>query len=217
MPAYDTVLDALQPAQRLALAYARGDCRERLLGFFALDARLAGILRNSHEPMLAQLRLAWWREQLSGEQAAAPRGEPLLELLECWRDDRALLAGLVDGWEGLIGDAPLPLSAFELLAQARAEVLAALDGTAVSPDAVRMARNVALADLATRLSHPDEREAVTGHALRQDWAQARLPRALRPLAILHGLASRNLEAGLPVHTLGALSALAMIRIGLLGR
>ena len=218
MAAFDTILDSLPPAQRLALAYAKGEARGRLLGFLALDARLAGIVRNSREPMLAQLRLAWWREQLSGDLAAAPAGEPLLELLKGWHGDCNAFAPLVDGWEGLTGDAPLPLAAFETLADGRAGLFAAVGGDgAISEPAMRMARNWALADLGARLSHPEEREAVRALALRQDWSQAHLPRKLRPLAMLHGLAARNLAAGAPVHTLSAVSALAMIRIGLLGR
>jgi len=218
MPASANMLDALPQAQRLALAYARGKERQRLLGFFSLDGRLAGIVRNSHEPMLAQLRLAWWREQLAGEPAAVPRGEPLLALLEDWQDERRLLAGLVDGWERLTGDAPLPPAAFEQFAEARAHAIAALGGEDTSTEAaVRMGRNWALADLGSRLSHPVERETVRSLAFGQDWTQARLPRALKPLAMLHALARRNHEADQPAHTLTAASVLAMIRIGLLGR
>lgn len=217
MPVPPDMLDSLALAQRLALAYAQGQGRERLAGLFALDTRLSGIVRNSREPMLAQLRLAWWREQLSGDLASTPRGEPLLELLECWQDDRQVLAGLVDGWEGLIGEAPLPSSAFEQLAEARARVLAAMTGRGNSGDALRMGRNWALAELSARLSHPEERETVRALAFRQDWTQSRLPRGLRPLAMLHALAARNLAVAHPVHALGATSALTMIRIGLLGR
>jgi phytoene synthase len=218
MPVSPAMLDTLPQAQRLALAYAQGEGRQRLLAFLALDARLAGIVRNSHEPMLAQLRLAWWREQLSGDPATPARGEPLLELLKCWQDDRNVLAGLTDGWEGLTGEAPLPLAAFEYLAEARGRSLAALAGGGTWADvAMRMGRNWALADLGARLSHPEEREAVRALALRQDWTQARLPRALRPLAMLHALAARNLVAGENAHALSAGSVLAMIRIGLLGR
>lgn len=218
MPSFASMLDALPPAHRLTLAYARGKARNRLLGFFALDARLAGIVRNSREPMLAQLRLAWWREQLSAEPATVPRGEPLLELLEEWKEDRMLLAGLADGWEGLVGEAPLPLAAFEGLAEGRAAALAALDGHQSLPDAApRMARNWALADLSARLSHPGERASVRDLALSQDWTQSPLPRNLRPLAMLHGLAARNLAAEQPVHVLGGRSMLAMVRIGLMGR
>jgi len=218
MADFDTILETLPPAQRLAAAYAKGEARARLLGFLALDARLAGIVRNSREPMLAQLRLAWWREQLSGDLAAAPAGEPLLELLKGWQGDRDVFALLVDGWEGLTGDAPLPMAAFEALAEGRARVFSATgEDAGTSGSALRMGRNWALADLGARLSHPEEREAVRALALRQDWSQARLPRGLRPLAMLHGLAARNLAAGAPVHTLSAFSALAMIRIGLLGR
>jgi len=55
---------SLPTASRLALAYAPAKARLQTLALFALDTRLAGLLRNSSEPMLAQLRLSWWRETL---------------------------------------------------------------------------------------------------------------------------------------------------------
>jgi len=58
---HEELLDSLGPLNRLALAYAPQSTRLPLLALLALDMRLAGIVRNSREPMLAQLRLAWWR------------------------------------------------------------------------------------------------------------------------------------------------------------
>ena len=53
-----SLLETLPLRQRLALAYGTGEGRLALLGLLALDQRLAGIVRNSREPSLAQLRLA---------------------------------------------------------------------------------------------------------------------------------------------------------------
>ncbi len=174
------------------MAYAPARCRASLLGLLALDRRLASIVRSSREPMLAQLRLAWWREQLSQDPAQWPEGEPLLAALRDWHGDRGTLAGLTAGWEAMTGAAPLPVTSFKSLAEARAGAFAALAGPHYHAAALRMARNWALADIAARLSHPQEREAAMALARAQDWRHESLPRDLRPLALLHGLAARRI-------------------------
>lgn len=211
----DSLVEALPMARRLALAYAPAEAREPLLAFLALDVRLAGIVRHSHEPMLAQLRLAWWREQLQQDGGAWPTGEPLLAALRSWNGRHGVLAALADGWEGMAGAAPLAPAVFEQLAQARAEGFAALaDGHA---EARRMGRNWALADIAARLSHPQEQAAALDLARRQDWRGASLPRTLRPLAVLHGLAARALRRGGNLDRISPTDLLAALRIGLVGR
>ena len=199
------------------MAYAPARCRASLLGLLALDRRLASIVRSSREPMLAQLRLAWWREQLSQDPAMWPEGEPLLAALKDWRGDRGPLAGLPAGWEAMTGTAPLPADSFECLAQARAEAFAALAGPHYRVAALRMARNWALADIAARLSHPLEREAAMRLALAQDWRHETLPRDLRPLAVLHGLAARRIGMDRPDAEMSPVQFMAAVRIGLFGR
>lgn len=205
------LIETLPPVQRLALAYAPAATRHALTGFFALDARLAGIVRNSHEPMLAQLRLAWWREALVGGRS----GDPLLALLEQWPGPRETLTGLVAGWEGMTGAAPLPSAAFLELAEARGAGFAAL--AEAGEAALRMGRNWALADIAAHLSHPAEHLAVLDMARAQDWRREALPRALRPLAVLHGLAARAISKDVPATAITAFAVLAAMRIGLIGR
>lgn len=212
------LLDTLPPLQRLALGYAPRKSRAALLALFALDARLAAIVRSAREPMLAQLRLAWWREQLLQPAPASVQGEPLVELLRAWPGDRAVLTCLADGWEGLTGEAPLPLACFETLAEARASAFAALAGNAADYAAIeRMARNWALADIAARLTHPDERACAWTAASTQDWRREPLPRAMRPLAVLHGLARHGVARGRPVGSISMSSFALALRIGLLGR
>ena len=211
------LIATLPAMQRLALAYAPRSSRSALLGFLALDKRLSDIVRSSREPMLAQMRLAWWREHLSQSPAQQPRGEPLFAALAEWRGPIAALTGLVDGWEEIIGAPPLPLAAFESLADARAAGFASFATGSARAAALRMGRNWGLADIAAHLSDPREREAVLATVRAQDWHWQRLPRQLRPLAVLHGLAARtdwrNNEA--VTQTPGAL--LAAVRIGITGR
>ena len=212
------LLAALPPLQRLALAYAPRASRPALIGLFALDARLANIVRHSHEAMLAQLRLAWWRENLTANQGAQGAGDPLLALLSDWPGSRTALAELADGWEVMTGSAPLAASAILALAEARGKAFAAL---ACSPGeaaaALQLGRSWALADIAGHLSDPRERTAAMALVRVQDWHWQRLPRQLRPLAVLHGLAARTDWLRHEAVALTPAALLAAIRIGIVGR
>lgn len=207
----------LTPLNRLALSYAPASSRPQFLALFTLDARLAGIVRAAREPLLGQMRLAWWRDRLAEDCSLWPAGEPVLAALQSWRGQHQTLAPLVDGWEALLGDLPLTLDEFCQNANGRGQSFAALAQLSgnqwAAQDASRMGANWGLADLASHVSHPDEKTAILNHIGDQDWTQARLPRALRPLTVLHGLARRDRAGGHhPVLTI-----LAAIRLGLLGR
>lgn len=209
--------ESLPPEQRLALAYAPARSRAVSLGLFALDARLAGVVRNASEPLLGQIRLAWWRDRLGENSQNWPEGEPLLALLRPWGEHTTGLRSLVDGWEALMGEPP----AFEALAEGRARSCAALAmvlGEAdFASEAERAGRSWALADMAGRLSSPEELAVVASMLNVQDLRRAALPRTLRPLAILHGLARR--AASHPERGLidGPLALLSAVRLGILGR
>ncbi len=213
--------ESLPPEQRLALAYAPARARSATLGLFALDTRLAGVVRNASEPLLGQIRLAWWRDRLGEHPQNWPAGEPLLALLRPWGEHAKGLRALVDGWEALMGEPPLEATAFELLAEGRAQGCAALAMVLAeadsAPEAERAGRGWALADMAGRLSSPDELLVVTSMLNAQDLRRAALPRTLRPLAMLHGLtrrAARHPERGLID---GPLALLSAVRLGILGR
>lgn len=209
---------SLPMLQRLALSYGRKATRRALLAFLALDTRLAGIVRGSREPMLAQLRLAWWREQLASDPAGRPGGDPLIAALADWPDGGAGLVTLVDGWEAMTAPAPLPAGSFEALANARAGLFAAMAGDAeVRANALRLGRNWALADIAAHLGQEAEHRAALDLARAQDWCWAPLSPNLRPLAVLHGIAARNLTKGRPANHPTPGTLLAAIRMGLLGR
>lgn len=211
-------LAALPTEQRLALAYAGSGQRQLLLGFFALDTRLAAIVRGASEPLFGQLQLAWWRDQLALPPELRPRGEPLLALLEPWRGEEASLSALVDGWELLLGEAPLDATALAGHAEARGHACAALarltGAEPAVPEALRAGCNWAIADLAARLGQGEERGTALKLAERQDWRAARLPRGLRSLAVLYGLARRR--RGQAELLDGPLALGAALRLGMLG-
>jgi 15-cis-phytoene synthase len=211
-------LATLPTEQRLALAYAGSSGREILLGFFALDARLAGIVRTASEPLLGQIQLAWWRDQLALPPELRPRGEPLLALLAAWQGEAASLGALVDGWELILADTALDAAALAGHAEARAQAGAALarllGAEGVADEAQRAVRGWALVDLAVRLGQSAERAAAQALVDQQDWRAAGLPRSLRPLAVLHGLARRR--RGRMELLDGPLALGAALRLGLFG-
>ena len=156
--------------------------------------------------MLTQIKLAWWRDELAKPQTERRRGEPLLELLDTWGDDARHLAALVDGRELLLGELPLGLEAASQFAEERARACLGLaDRLAITPDGVPYAaRNWALADLDGLLAEPTK----------QEWHRIKLPREMRPLQVLHGLAVRNRGQGPLIP--GPIAGLLAVRLGLIG-
>lgn len=203
----------------MSLAYAPASARLPTLALFALDTRLAGLLRNSREPMLAQLRLAWWRENLESSGDGWPAGEPLLQALRSWKGKHRALVPLVDGWEALTGQAPLPARALEAMVAGRGEAFAALAQVLDKPHETQTARQLgrawAVADLATRLSNAEERDTVI--AMRSgEGPIPRVSRALRPLLVLQALAERRLAKGSEAAVQSPAALLKALRLGLLG-
>ncbi len=189
------LVDGLPIEQRLALAYAPRGAREATLGLFALDAALAGVVRAAREPMLGQLRLAWWRDELGKPPAERAQGEPVLGLLNRFADLGRDLQQLVDGWELLLGNDPLTGEALSRFARARGDACAALARALGASDQSEAARRCgyewALAELGTRLHDSAERDEVLALAAAADWQPIRLARSLRPILVLHRLAIRS--------------------------
>jgi phytoene synthase len=212
----EALLDSLPAVQRVALAYAPQGSHAGWLGLLALDSRLAQLVRETREPMLGQIRLAWWRERLSEAPTKRPKGEPLLALLG---DDSERLLPLIDAWEAMLGAAPLPRATIAGFAEGRAEALAglaaALGHPAAAGDTAQLGRSWALADLGLRLRHPEEREHAAALIAAEGHHHPRLPGEMRPLVVLHGLAVRDLRGGNDEAGMGAL--FATLRLGIFGR
>lgn len=214
------LLQSLPAASRLALAYAPARARMPTLALFALDARLAGLLRHSREPMLAQLRLSWWRESLGRDCEEWPMGEPLLAALRSWDGQHSALTALVDGWEALTGPAPLPAETLQAMAQGRGEAFAALAHTLGRDSEADAARRLGvqwgLADLAMRLGNPQERVAAAALAVEEPGSGPYVSRSLRSLLVLRGLARRRLDKGQEEAAISPAALLIALRLGLLG-
>jgi len=79
------VLDLVRAADRdrfLAALFAPEPARRALLALLAFDHELARTRTVTQEPMLARIRLEWWREAVTEAAGATkPRGQPIVESL----------------------------------------------------------------------------------------------------------------------------------------
>lgn len=211
--------EAPAPARSVALAYTPPATRPALRALFDLDAALARS-RGASEPLLGQIRLAWWREELAKPPGRRAAGQPVLERLgRWWNGEEPALIALIDGWEAVLGVDPLPAAAVKAFAGGRGEAVGAFSriaGVAGSAqDAVLAGRRWALAELAA--GSQDEQIRQLCHVLFCETAKpAPLPRPLRGIAVLEGLAARSVARGEPLMA-GRGGALAALRLGLLGR
>src|SRR3546814_11114092 len=64
------------------------DRRPAMAGLWGLAARLTKLLLDAREPLIGQIKLAWWRDMMAmiaSDPAALPKGAPLLaELPASW-------------------------------------------------------------------------------------------------------------------------------------
>lgn len=189
----------------LALSYAPGRSRGALDALFALDAALGNVLRTTREPLVGQMRLAWWREALQGLDASDAPAEPVLQsltgvVLPLGITGRAL-SEMVEAWEPLLGD--IRTQSIDDHARLRGRALFTIAGMAVGAapeDPVGDAgEGWALADLAANLSdaalasQARERAAtILTQARRSRWS--RNGRVLGALALI---ADRRLGGPIP--------------------
>lgn len=216
----ESLISSLPLPQRLALSYAPARARGPTLALLAFDARLGRAVRQANEPIMGQMRLAWWNEQLRLEADRRERSDELVAALDLLAGARGALHALVDGWELLLGES-LDAEAIQAFADARAEAFTALARLLVLPDeaeaVTRAMRCWALADLAAGTANEQERNAVLAIARTDRPRGIRLSRALRPLVVLEGIARRSLRKGGAPLLDGPGSALLAMRLGLLGR
>lgn len=98
------IRDALSPPQRLAVVYARPDVREAFSVLLAFDAKMRAIVATTSEPLIGQLKLAWWRDAIMADHGRRPRGEPLFTWIDALGANtvRTELLLLLDAWEILL-------------------------------------------------------------------------------------------------------------------
>lgn len=214
------LLDECPEVSRLALASA-GRNRDLWLAALALDGRIGRMVLGASEPMLGQIRLAWWRDQLAKPVSQRPRGDLLLDLIgQEWEGGEHALRALVDGWEALLSPRPLADAAVTQFVDGRGQVSLGLAyrtgqaGAAVQTE--RAGKLWALADLANHAEADSERERTLELSEEVGTERIRLPRELRPLAVLGGLARRSLRADGQAMLGDRLSPVIALRLGLFG-
>ena len=210
--------DPLPPEAEVALVWTAPRLRAPLSAAFQFDRRLARIVARTQEPMLGQMRLAWWREALAKPVAERPRGDAVLDALgELLPGREAALIAMVDGWEVLVTAERLGPDEAARFGAGRGALFAALaPDPSARPLAERLGvagRRWALADAAAGVSDPQESAALTAAGLEAGSAggSVRLPSDLRGLAVLEALSLRALRAGGRPLMEGRGAALAIFR------
>lgn len=179
------VLDLVRGADRdrfLASLFAPEPARTGLLALLAFDHELARTRSVTREPMLARIRLEWWREAVAEAAGTrTPRAQPIVESLSeiVRRHGIAVesLRALIDAREEEI-DGPLDvMRAGHALADLELQVLGATD-----PDSQQAAHAVAAAWL---MGEGPERDSLLGdaRALRRKIDPAALPILLPALSL----------------------------------
>ncbi|MFC3714177.1 squalene/phytoene synthase family protein [Sphingoaurantiacus capsulatus] len=172
----------------LASLYAPPAARTGLLALHALDLEMAEVARTTTEPMLGQIRLAWWREQLEGLDAGKRPAQPVLAAVA----DHILPAGISGASLEPLEDAYLALLEGDLAAYAVSrsrlfEAAATLLGGDTA-NAKRLGEGWALVEAARRGSDVDATLLNRAADLLAPAATA------RPLIGLAALARRDLAA-----------------------
>ncbi len=179
------VLDLVRGADRdrfLAALFAPEPARTGLLALLAFDHELARTRSVTREPMLARIRLEWWREAVAEAAGThTPRAQPIVESLSeivRWHGIAVEnLTALIDAREEEI-DGPLDvMRAGHALADLELQVLGATD-----PDSQQAAHAVAAAWL---MGEGPERDSLLGdaRALRRKISPAALPILLPALSL----------------------------------
>jgi phytoene synthase len=189
-----TVTAIDDPTRELALSYAPSDRRAALRALFALDAALGHVLRTTREPMVGQMRLAWWREALVRLDSAPAPGEPVLQALASdvlpHGATGNALAKMIDGWEPLLGtiDDTTVFDHGAFRGSGLFEIAGRVIGASPDDPIALAGYAWALADLAANLSEPEAAatardEAMLGLTTATGARWSRNGRALGALAL----------------------------------
>ena len=144
----------LKAPERLAVAYASVALRSALRLLLAFDNRLADVVGSSREPMIAQMKIAWWYDAVGKETGKRPKGEPILQELDKLggNDVSRAMEQLLDAWGKLLSEEIWSAATLEEFARCRSEAIFGTYGNGVGGgfDAVPLGKQWAIADLRQR-------------------------------------------------------------------
>jgi phytoene synthase len=213
----------LDPDRTLALSYVPTARRAAVGALWYLDAALGAVVSGGKEPMIARIKLAWWREALERLDHAPPPAEPTLEAAAVYLLPRGLsgaeLSAMEGGWTVLLGEDALSAEELQAYAAERGATLfrltARLLGAEVSSEQVEAGQCWALADLARHSGEPDSGAALA--AARGLVREEKWPSTLRPLGMLAILAARDVRADVPEPPGSPTRMLRMLKHRITGR
>jgi len=210
----DLLADLLtqDPDRFLAASHCPRPARAGVAALFALDLAFGHVLAVTREPMLGEMRLAWWREALETLDRAVAPADPALGALAVHILPAGIggdeLAAMEEGWLALLAT-PLDRAALTDHARCRGAALFALIarrlGVADLDDDLRIAgEGWAFADLSRRLGDPAVSALARDEALARlaGWRIPRKAGGARPLLALAALARHDV-AGRSVYRPGA--------------
>jgi len=189
--------ETVPDTRMLALSAAPPAKRQGLSVLFALDDRLAAIVRTTREPVIGQMRLTWWHDALIALDDTPAPAEPVLSDVQAHVLPHgvtgAMLSRMIDGWEALIVAESIDAPTVELHASMRGAGLFAAAAVLLGTDSPRVApagQAWACEDLVRHLSRPEDREiavreadAAFQRAFSKSW-----PRPLQALGLMTLLA-----------------------------
>lgn len=222
-PGYDNLVHPMLPPMPSLLCAHAGAHGARHRAIWAFDGRLAAVARTTSEPIIGQMRLAWWNDVIDDTAGVKGRGEPVADAL---RETGGMaapgLVSMIDGWEILTVEPDLGDTQLQDYATGRGGGLfrALADEADPPPWLIAAGRVWALWDLA---GHVNDAALARGalklaRSAAPDVRDTRWPRSWKPLRIAFTLARQDVLAGRGAPTGVPRSyALRLLRIALVGR
>jgi 15-cis-phytoene synthase len=188
----------LDPDRQLALAYVAVARREAIRALWTLDAAIGAVLSGGREPMISQIRLAWWRQELERLDNSTAPAEPVLRTVQKHvlplGISGAELSKMEEGWSVLLSPDPLTPDDLRTYGEMRGGLLFAFSARILGGEAGEPVRRGgeawALVDLA-RHSNPQDARAALTEARSRSGGRTGWPSRLRPIGMLSVLARRD--------------------------
>ena len=193
----------LDPDRTLALSYVPARRRAAVGALWRLDSALGAALAGGREPMIARIKLAWWREALERLDREPAPAEPAL------RDSAAFLlpaltgaelGRMEEGWAVLPSAATLTAGDLQTYAERRGGLLFLYTARLLGEetDGLEAAGEAwALVDLARHCATREDADVAVA-AARERRGPRRWPPRLRPLGMLAALAVRDSDPARPL-------------------
>jgi 15-cis-phytoene synthase len=219
------IVRASDPDRFLSALFAPAAKREALFTLYAFNHELARAREVVREPMMALIRLQWWREVVDGARRRHEVAEPLGAALDAGALEPSDLLAMIEGRES---DPPASAAEWKAYIDATAGALAVAAGHALGAEQVEgvrcfgaaygaagMLRNAALQRTAAIKFASELRDA--GRAWLAEGRRLGVTRPALAAALPAVLADRDLRRSEPVRERGAGDKLAVLAAAVRGR